>query len=61
MNALKSKTLIFAMLLAFMGAIEVNVPMIQGLLGDYYGLVYILIGACIAALRVATKVPLKDK
>lgn len=61
MKALRSKTIIFSMLLAMLGALELNIPMLQAALGDYYALTYIIIGMIIAALRVVTKVPLSDK
>lgn len=61
MKALRSKTIIFSMLLAMLGALELNIPMLQTALGDYYALTYIIIGMIIAALRVVTKVPLSDK
>lgn len=54
---LKSKTINTAALIAVFGVAEVNWHLLQGLLGDWYGVSYIIIGGLVAYLRVITTEP----
>jgi hypothetical protein len=58
---IKSKTILFSAILAVMGVLELNLGLLEGLLGDWYGVVFILISAITAFLRVMTVVPISDK
>ena len=60
-NALKSKTINFSLILAVLGVVEMNLPMVKDMLGDYYGISFMVIAAIVAGLRVVTKAPLSDK
>ena len=61
MKALRSKTIIFSLLLAIMGTLELNIHLVRDMLGDYYGVAYIAIAVTVAALRIVTTEPLSDK
>lgn len=56
---LKSKTIRTAIIIAVLGAIEVNFHLLQSVLGDYYGVSYIAIAVVMAYLRVVTREPVK--
>ena len=58
---LKSKTIAFSILLAALGAVELQMHLIQGYLGEYYGVAYIAIAVIVATLRVVTTQALSDK
>ena len=58
---IKSKTILFSAILAVMGVLELNLGLLEGLFGDWYGVVFILISATTAFLRVMTVVPISDK
>lgn len=59
--ALQSKTVIFSMIIAAMGVIEMNMPMLKEMMGDYYGVAFIAISAISVALRSVTDTPLNAK
>ena len=61
MKALKSKTINFALLLAVFGAVEQNLPLVKGMVGDNYGWIMMGVAAIVAALRVVTTQPLSEK
>jgi len=62
MNALKSKTILFSLLLAVLGAVEQNTAMVTSLVGPQNtGLAMLVIGAIVAALRTVTTKPLSEK
>lgn len=59
---LKSKTLLFSLLLAVMGVVEANTQAFARFIGpDYFGLFVMVVSIITAVLRVLTRVPLKDK
>ncbi|MCO7225916.1 hypothetical protein [Pleionea sp. CnH1-48] len=55
---LQSKTILVSLLLAALGAIELKFPMLRDLLGQYYGVSYMVIGGVMAYLRKITNKPL---
>ena len=55
----KSKTVNFAALIGVLGVIETNFHMLQDLLGQYYGLSFVVVAAAIYYLRTITTGPLK--
>ena len=58
----KSKTIIFAFLLAVFGAIETSFHVFEHLIGpEWYGVAFAVVGAIVAGLRVITKEPVKLK
>lgn len=62
MNALKSKTLWFAVLLAAGGILEQSGAVITQLVGpNHSGYVMLGISICVAVLRVVTTQPLSEK
>jgi|LakMenEpi03Aug12_release.lakeMendotaPanAssembly.Ray.scaffolds.fasta_scaffold5108932_1 hypothetical protein len=62
MNALKSKTILFSLLLAVLGAVEQNTAMVTSLVGPQNtGLAMLVIGAIVAALRAVTTKALSEK
>lgn len=58
---IKSKTILFSAILAVMGVLELNLGLLEGMFGDWYGVVFIFISAITAFLRVMTVVPISDK
>ena len=58
---MRSKTIIFSMLLAIVGTLELNIHLLQDMLGDYYGISYVGIAIAVAVLRAVTTKPLRDK
>ena len=54
---MKSKTNLAGVLVAMLGVVETNAPMLRDMLGDWYGLTYILIGVAMVGLRQVTKEP----
>lgn len=60
-NAVKSRTMLFAALLTILGFVEANSGMFQGFLGDHYGLFTMVTGVIVALLRVITVEPLSAK
>jgi len=62
MKAAKSKTMIFAALVAAFGAAQANIETLQDFLTpEMYGIVTFAIAICIAALRAVTTQPLSEK
>ncbi len=61
MNPLKSKTINFSVALAILGVVEINMPLVKDTLGDYYGISFMVIAVCVAALRAVTNKPLAEK
>jgi len=57
----KSKTMLFNILLGFVGILEVNLGLFQTMLGEYYGIVFVLIAAIGMMLRTITTTSLSDK
>ncbi len=57
----KSKTMLFNILLGFVGILEVNLGLFQTMLGEYYGIVFVLIAAIGMTLRTITTTSLSDK
>jgi hypothetical protein len=61
-KAHKSKTIIFGILVAMLGAAQTYLPELQGIVGpEVYGKLTFGIGVIVAALRVATTTDLRDK
>ena len=56
---IKSRTNQAALVIALLGVLETNMGMMRELLGDYYGLTYVLIGAIMVILREVTKEPVR--
>ena len=54
---MKSKTNLAGVLVAMLGVVETNAPMLRDMLGDWYGLTYILIGVVMVGLRQVTTEP----
>jgi hypothetical protein len=62
MNTLKSKTILFSLLLAVLGAVEQNTAMVTAFVGPQNtGLAMLVIGAIVAALRAVTTKALSEK
>ncbi len=57
----KSRTLDLSAALAVLGVIELNMPLVRDMLGDYYGVVFILFAAVGAYLRTDTTGKVGDK
>lgn len=63
---LKSKTMLFAVLLAVLGVVEAQAQVLRGLLlpwlGDAWtGLALLVVAIVVAVLRIVTSVPLSEK
>ena len=59
---IKSRTMIFAILLAVLGAIQTSLDFFTAYLNPQaMGVLTMLVGIAVAALRVITTTPLKDK
>lgn len=58
---IRSHTLKFAAFLAVLGVLELNLGLLQEALGDWYGIVFIIISMITAFLRVVTTSPLSEK
>lgn len=54
-----SKTMRTAAVIAALGVAEVNWHMMQTIMGDWYGVSYILIGGLVAYLRIITTGPVE--
>lgn len=50
----KSKTIWFNLIIASIGILELNLHLLQSVLGEYYGAVFILVAMIGAWLRVLT-------
>jgi hypothetical protein len=53
--------MLFNILLGFVGILEVNLGLFQTMLGEYYGIVFVLIAAIGMMLRTITTTSLSDK
>lgn len=61
-SIVKSKTMIFALLLAMFGALQATLPALDGVISQgAYGYITVATGVIVAGLRVVTTQPLKDK
>lgn len=61
-RSLKSKTIMFSLLLAVLGAIQATMGVFSSILTpDAYGLLTVAIGAIVALLRAITTLPLDKK
>ena len=58
---LKSKTNWAGVAVACLGIVEMNAPLIQEMLGQWYGLTYIGIGVAMVVLRNLTTTPVSEK
>ena len=58
---LKSRTIQSATFLAMMGIVELNFPLLQELLGQYYGVSFIAIALLMGYLRHITTKPINEK
>lgn len=61
MPILKSKTLWFSWLLMTMGIVELNMHLLQQMLGEWYGAVFIVVSVITATLRMVTTSAVADK
>lgn len=59
-SRVKSKTNWTALAVAVLGVVEMNYPLLKGLLGDWYGISFIAVGIAMALLREFTKEPVRD-
>jgi len=60
MNALKSKTMWFSLLLVVFGALFDNFSYLQAVINEkYYGSILVVIGIIVAVLRFLTTGPIK--
>jgi len=57
----KSKTMLAAFATMALGVIEVNFHLLQGLLGEYYGVSFIAMSIIMGALRLATTTAISEK
>lgn len=57
----RSKTLIFAATLAVLGVLEQSKNVLEPLLKEHAGLVFVVIGALVAVLRILTTQSLAEK
>ena len=58
----KSKTIWFSILLAALGAMQVNLPVVQSFINpEWYGWSTVAIAICVAILRAITTEPLSAK
>jgi len=58
---LKSRTNLTAIAIGIVGVIETNAPMLQELLGKWYGLTFIGIAVLMVILREITTEPVTEK
>jgi len=57
----KSKTINTALIIALLGVLELNFQYLQGMLGDYYGVTWIVFSMIMVVLRAMTTQSLNDK
>lgn len=57
----KSRTLDMAAMVAALGVLEMNLPLVRESLGNYYGWVFIGIAVAAAVLRLKTTGPVGQK
>ena len=58
---LKSRTVNVALIIAMLGVLEVNFPLLQPLLGDNYSLIFIPYAMLMVYLRSITTQPIEEK
>lgn len=58
---LKSKTMVFNIFVAIMAVVEMNMAVLQPMLGDHYGIVFMFVALVNVILRSITTTSLKDK
>jgi len=56
-----SDTIKLSYIVAVLGVIETNLPMVRDQLGDYYGWIFMAVGAAFAVLRKKTTKPLSER
>lgn len=61
LNLHKSKTMVFNVLVAIFAVIEINMNLLQGYLGEHYGVAFMFIAVVNAVLRIITTQPLDKK
>ena len=57
----KSKTILFNMLVAFVGILEYNLHLFYDVLGQHYGIVFVIIATIGAYLRMITTEAIEEK
>ncbi len=60
-NIHKSKTMIFNIIVGVLGIVELNMGLFQAALGDYYGIIFMLVAMINVVLRIVTTTPMSDK
>ena len=58
---MKSKTMLFSLLLTTFSIVELNMQLLMPLLGEYYPVVFMVVALITAWLRVLTTMPLENK
>ena len=58
---LKSKTINLSYVVAAFGAAQMYLPEMKVMLGEYYGLIFMVVGVAYAVLRKVTTKPLSEK
>jgi hypothetical protein len=57
----KSKTMVFNILIAVLSIVELNIGLFQAVLGDYYGIIFMLVAVINVILRTVTTQPISEK
>ena len=57
----KSKTINTALIIALLGVLDLNFQYLQGLLGEYYGVTWIVFSMLMVLLRAVTTTSLDNK
>jgi hypothetical protein len=57
----KSKTMMFNILIAVLSIVELNIGLFQAVLGDYYGVIFMLVAIINVILRTVTTQPISEK
>jgi hypothetical protein len=57
----KSKTMVFNILIAVLSIVELNIGLFQAVLGDYYGIIFMLVAIINVILRTVTTQPISEK
>ena len=57
----KSKTINTALIIALLGVVELNFQYLQSILGEHYGITWIVFSMIMVALRAVTTKSLQDK
>jgi hypothetical protein len=53
--------MIFNILIGVLGIVELNMGLFQVALGDYYGIIFMLVAMINVVLRIVTTTPMSDK